>query len=377
MNVVFITNILTPYRMHFYDLMNDELSKSGDTLKVLVMLKEDHNAYWNYNSYKREYTELIPCHYVGKYGGEFFINTGLKKRIDRNNPDIIVLCGSYWYPSLIYISSIYKNKAKILYWSESNKIKIDKGNGLKKKIREHIRKSQFCKYDGFLYPGDLAKDLITDYNKTPSFMFCLPNIVDESKFKNTMLDVDYYTRSELKLPNDKMVLFCPARLSEEKGLIPFFNEVIKSKLRDKACFVIAGSGPLESDIRELAKKNGIDVRLLGIINQDTMVSYYRSCDMFFLPSYSDPSPLSCVEAIWSKCPILISNRVGNQYEVLEPGENGFVFNPDDTYFELLDRILELDDSWKRNARKKSIEIAEKNFTSNDVVNRLVKAFAAI
>lgn len=377
MNVVFITNILTPYRMHFYDLMSAELSKSDDTLKVLVMLKEDHNAYWNYNTYKREYTELIPCHYVGKYGGEFFINTGLKKRIDRNTPDIIVLCGSYWYPSLIYISSVYKNRAKILYWSESNKIKIDRSNKIKKKIREYIRKRQFQKYYGFLYPGDLAKELILDYNKTPSFMFCLPNIVDETKFKNIMPEVDYLTRSKLNLPNDKIVLFCSARLSEEKGLVPFFNEVIKSKLKNKACFVIAGSGPLEKDIRDLATNNGLDIRLLGVINQDDMISYYRSCDMFFLPSYSDPSPLSCVEAIWSKCPILISNRVGNQCEVLQSGENGFIFDPDSTYVDTLDRITELDNLWVENARKKSIDIAEKNFSSIDIVTRLIKEFAAM
>lgn len=381
MNILFITNILTPYRMHFYDLMNTELSKNGDTLKVLVMLKEDHNAYWNYNTYKRDYTELIPCHYIGKYGGEFFVNTGLKKRIDKNNPDIIVLCGSYWYPSLIYITSIYKKKVKILYWSESNKIKVETRKGIIRTMREKIRKKQFNKYDGFLYPGDLAKELILDYNPSPEYMICLPNIVDEDRYRYDRRNLQEENRirlfAELGLNEDKMIFFCPARLSPEKGLLEFFEWISKSKIKKNGIFVIAGSGPLKDDIEQMAIKNGIDVRLLGILNQEQMIKYYHVADMFFLPSLSDPSPLSCVEALWSSLPLLISDRVGNKKEVLEEGVNGFSFDSLKDCTELLDKISTLEKSWFVSAGNYSYIIAENNFSSIKKVNELVEAFHMI
>lgn len=381
MNVLFITNILTPYRMHFYDLMNTELSKSGDKLKVLVMLKEDHNAYWNYNSYKREYTELISCHYVGKYGGEFFINTGLKKQIDRNHPDIIVLCGSYWYPSLIYISTIYKNKAKILYWSESNKIKVETRKGIVRSIREKIRKRQFNKYDGFLYPGELAKELILDYNPNPEYMICLPNIVDEKQYRYNRKELYQKDRvhlsEKLGLNLDKNIFFCPARLAPEKGLLEFFQSVATSKIKNNTTFVIAGAGPLKDNILDMAAQYQIDIRLTGILNQAQMIEFYHVADMFFLPSLSDPSPLSCVEALWSRLPLLVSDRVGNRTEVLDEGVNGFSFNVLSDNTKLLDKVSMLDKEWFVIAGQHSNTMAENNFLSIRKVDDVIKAFRDI
>ena len=381
MNVVFITNILTPYRMHFYDLLNYELSKSGDTVKVLVMLKEDHNAYWNYNTYKREYTELIPCHYIGKYGGEFFINTGLKKRIDKNNPDIIVLCGSYWYPSLIYISSIYKKKAKILYWSESNKVKLETRKGVVRSIREYIRKTQFNKYDGFLYPGELAKELILDYNPSPAYMICLPNIVDETKYKydrKKLYEADHKRLcNDLGLDVNKKIFFCPARLVPEKGLIEFFDSVEKSTIKKNATFVIAGAGPLEDSILQTADEKEIDIQLVGILKESQMIEYYHVADMFFLPSLSDPSPLACVEALWSELPLLISDRVGNMREVLEEGVNGFSFNVLDNNEALLDKIDTLTQDWFISAGERSHNLATKNFLSVRKTEEVIESFRSI
>ena len=378
MNVVFITNILTPYRMHFYDLMSTELFKSGDTLKVLVMLKEDHNAYWNYNSYKREYTELIPCHYIGKYGGEFFINTGIKKRIDKNNPDIIVLCGSYWYPSLIYIAAVYKNRAKILYWSESNKIKVETRKGIVRSIREKIRERQFNQYDGFLYPGDLAKELILDYNPSPEYLIRLPNIVNEEQYRYNRKELYKRDRSrlceKLRLNLDKNIFFCPARLAPEKGLLEFFKSVATSTIKDNTTFVIAGDGPLRDSILDMAAQNQIDIQLTGILNQAQMIDYYHVADMFFLPSLSDPSPLSCVEALWSRLPLLISDRVGNRAEVLDEGVNGFSFDVLNDNTKLLDKISGLDKKWFVAAGDYSDIIAENNFSSIRKVNNLVEKF---
>ena len=49
--------------------------------------------------------------------------------------------------------------------------------------------------------------------------------------------------------------------------------------------------------------------------------------LFVLPSLKDPSPLSPIEALASNLPILVSSRIGNSEDVLEPNINGWSYDP--------------------------------------------------
>jgi glycosyltransferase involved in cell wall biosynthesis len=57
----------------------------------------------------------------------------------------------------------------------------------------------------------------------------------------------------------------------------------------------------------------------------------QDADLFCLPSLSDPSPLSLVEAAFSELPLLVSEYCGNHPELVLPRINGMVFNPYDAH----------------------------------------------
>lgn len=373
MKILFITNVLTPYRIYFFDSLNKLIKKQNGKIKVLVMLSAEHNPYWHYDDYKRDYTELLSCYYIGKSKGEFFINRGVSKKINEFNPNILVACSSYWYPTILKIVSNSNRNYKLLYWSESNKIKVDTTMKLKRFIREKLRKYTYSKFDGFLYPGELAKELICEYNSKSRFLYCLPNLIDEKKYYNSneeYIKKDYY-KNKLKLPLDKIILFCPARLSNEKGILEFLDEYIKSSLSVKSTVLIAGTGELKDIIEKKIKLNNIDVKLLGYITQDKMIEYYKASDMFLLPSLSDPSPLSAIEALWSGLPLLLSDKVGNLPEVLIENMNGFSFNYNDNPHKVFDKISALNNKWFIDARKTSLKIAKERFSSYEVIKDML------
>jgi UDP-glucose:(heptosyl)LPS alpha-1,3-glucosyltransferase len=68
------------------------------------------------------------------------------------------------------------------------------------------------------------------------------------------------------------------------------------------------------------------VRFLGA--QEDVRPYYAAADCFLLPSRYDPFPNTALEALAMGLPAIVSARCGAA-EVIEPGVNGWVCQPDD------------------------------------------------
>jgi UDP-glucose:(heptosyl)LPS alpha-1,3-glucosyltransferase len=73
-------------------------------------------------------------------------------------------------------------------------------------------------------------------------------------------------------------------------------------------------------------KAGERVRFLG--GREDVRPYYAAADCFLLPSRYDPFPNTALEAMAMGLPAIVSSRCGAA-EVIEPGVNGWVCQPDD------------------------------------------------
>jgi glycosyltransferase involved in cell wall biosynthesis len=93
---------------------------------------------------------------------------------------------------------------------------------------------------------------------------------------------------------------------------------------------IAGEGPDRPFLeRWIAANPSADARLLGNVDEQRMCELYAAADLFALPSFRDPNPLSVIEAGWAGLPLLVSRRCGNAPEAVEDGVNGWLIDPDD------------------------------------------------
>ncbi len=373
MNIAFYTNILTPYRKYFYDLFYECCSESGHEFNVLVMAETEDNRTWKYADLESSYTTLLDSRTISKGETYIHINSNLMERIRSLQPDIVVVAGSYLCPGAWEIARNKKKYGyKCLFWSESH-LHEQKGNSnIKNVIREIIRKKFYKKYDGFWYAGELSREFITKYAIRDAKYCFVPNLIDESIYKNSYhmskaqkQDV----RQLLQIENNKKILFCPARLSPVKGILEFLDILEKLNQKQNVVFLVAGDGELKGHIENKAKEKKLDVRLLGNKSQEEMVRLYGVADIFVLPSLSDPNPLTCIEALWAGLPLFISEHCGNYPEVIDSGNNGFVFSYKniDAASELLEILL----SQSELMREQSVCKAIHQYNSKAVTKRII------
>jgi glycosyltransferase involved in cell wall biosynthesis len=115
-------------------------------------------------------------------------------------------------------------------------------------------------------------------------------------------------------------------LIEASGLL------VKQGFRDfTVLFVGAGDKQEEQEMREAVKNHGLDgiVHQIGSVAYHDLGSYYSSCDVFVSPTRQDTWGVAVLEAMAFGKAVLCSKYAGSR-QMVEHGENGFIFDPSDT-----------------------------------------------
>jgi glycosyltransferase involved in cell wall biosynthesis len=376
--VILLTNILTPYRVYFYDLLYKEFKSNKIEFKVLVTGKSEPNRNWNYDDLKREYTILMYGKILILPDNIFIhINFGIKKYIVDEKPNLIISAGSYLYPALWTVLRCKKKlNFSVFYWNESHLNEQRKYGTLKLLFREKIRSFIFKKFDGFWYGGLLSLEFINKYSNDFSIKIFVPNLVDD-KFYISSVTFTNEIKQEIKIKynieSSKIIVICPARITWVKGQLDFLKLFFKSNFNLFFLVLFVGDGDLENELKNLSVDNN-NVKFLGSRNQSEMLELYSVSNLFLLPSLSDANPLTCIESLWSGLPLLISKNVGNYPEVVNIGENGFVFdyNDSNSLDNILKKIVNKDKLWFRNASNESLRIANKFYNSEKSTVRIIK-----
>ena len=383
MNFAIYTNILTPYRKYFFDLVYDECKKRGDGFKVFVMAETEPNRNWKYDSLKTSYTELLDCKTFSR--GEVYIhyNKDLIKQIKEFMPDIVVCAGSYLMPG-VWTLCAKKTEigCRVFFWSESH-AKEHKGlGGMKASVRELIRKIIYTQFDGFWYAGKLSREFIERYtSKKVDYVF-MPNLVDGNVFSRA-LTYSESMKQEIKnkygVQQGKKIFICPARLSPVKGILEFCALLNKCIYKNDVEVLVAGDGELKDDIQRYVDGNNLNLKLLGYKSQEEMVELYAIADVFLMPSLSDPNPLTVIEALWAGLPLLISEHCGNYPETVKEGENGYVFNYEDQNDAIskIEQMIRSPFKWSLQAKETSTLIALEHYDSEKVIRRAVDTLQEI
>lgn len=380
MQFVVYTNILTPYRLHFFNAMDRELRARGDIFHVLLMAETEPNRNWYYEDLKTEYTMLLRHKTFTVSGAYIHWNPDLKHTLQQLRPDVVICAGSYLCPGAWEILRWKKRFGyRVFFWSESHENEARDYQSWKLRLREWIRKQVYSRFDGFWYAGALSRRMIEKYARADALYAFMPNLVDEALYQRAYdrsPEQIEETKRHLGLNPAKRVFLCPARLIHVKGIDRFFSMLKSCSEKDSMTILIAGDGELRPQLEAQAKEMGLDARFLGFQNQEQMVELYSASDVFLLPSLSDANPLTCIEALWAGLPLFLSCHCGNYPEVVVPGENGFVFDyaEPDKAIASLKALIEKDDAWLRKASALSHSIAMSNYSTDKVVKRTVQFF---
>ena len=144
MKIILLTNVLTPYRKELYDFMYNFFEEKNIEFKVLCELEKYNN--WLYKDFEGKYTELLKGKNIRYKNIEFPINFEISKILKKEQPDFIILSGSWCTPTNYLINL---KKYRVIFWSESNLLGIKRTNKLEEKIWSYLRTRFYRKINYF------------------------------------------------------------------------------------------------------------------------------------------------------------------------------------------------------------------------------------
>jgi glycosyltransferase involved in cell wall biosynthesis len=136
-------------------------------------------------------------------------------------------------------------------------------------------------------------------------------------------------RRRFKLPPKAFVVGHVGRLAPEKNL-PYLAEAVGTFLKQNrnAWFLVVGGGPSEEKLREIAKKHGVESRLVlaGAQTGQNLHDAYQAMDVFAFSSRSETQGLVVAEAMAAGVPVVALKASGVR-EVVVSGKNGWLLPP--------------------------------------------------
>lgn len=235
-----------------------------------------------------------------------------------------------------------------------------------------------AKYHNWKVKSKLAKKHVTIslYNKN----YILDRFdVDEKDVEIIHCGIDFSKIPAEGPQPDGNCIICVARLHEEKGIDVLIRACrrLKDDRVDFKCLT-AGEGTARQDleklIRDLELEN--DVKLLGNQTHDQIFGLLRRAKVKVLSSRSEGIPVSLMEAMAFRVPVIATNICGIP-ELIEDGESGFLVPAGDDR-DLAEKIKEiLENKGLRDAFvKKGYETVYKEFNLDTQVDKLIAIWKA-
>ena len=272
---------------------------------------------------------------------------------------------------------------KVLVRGESH-LDLTRRRGTQEK--RAIMRRLFGFIDAFLAIGTRNHSFYRHYGVGPERIFMMPYTVDNDFFRIQAEQVRHRReelRAELNLdPGRPVILYASKMIPEKRPLdlleahALLLSDCSNHSRRPYLLFV--GDGELRGELQARASKlEGSLVRFLGFRNQTELPRYYDLCDVFVLPSIYEPWGLVVNEVMNAGKPVIVSDKVGAQTDLVKDGENGFVVGAGDIVL-LAQKLKVLTDNIELAAGmgKRSLEIISRwNFEADR--RGLLEALAAV
>jgi glycosyltransferase involved in cell wall biosynthesis len=182
--------------------------------------------------------------------------------------------------------------------------------------------------------------------------------------------------------NDKILKFCKGyfcicaigRLSEEKGfnyLIGAIELLVKSGHNFKA--VIIGEGSLEPELKKIIKEKKLSAHVLLVGYRENASRYLKFFNVMVLPSLTEGLPITLLEAMQAKCPI-VATCVGGVPKALDNGKCGMIVAPRSSH-DIAQKIIFLKEH--PDIVKKIIQCAYEFVTKRYSIQRMASEYLSV
>ena len=226
-------------------------------------------------------------------------------------------------------------------------------------------------------PTQKVENVLRDYGIHNPIHVVPSGIALEQHKKRITPEERAQQRKALGIPEDHMVLLNLGRLGTEKNLTELLELFsIALSQNSKLTLLIVGDGPARKELEETAEKLGIadSVIFTGMVAPSQVQKYYQLGDVFVSASTSETQGLTYIEAAANGLPLLC-RRDPCLDGVLVEGRNGYEYEAEDEFCQILDTILQHPD-WCQAAGAQSAQIAE-TFDKSHFAQKIEDVYEAV
>jgi glycosyltransferase involved in cell wall biosynthesis len=273
------------------------------------------------------------------YGSEFtYLSPSILGPLLQFKPHVI-FSNSFgvWTILALFLKPLGKWRVVIAY--EGSSPSVDYRNS---PLRLWLRRLMVRLADACITNSRAGRAYLTEIlNAPPDSVFVQPyEVPDPKALSGYSEDVD---QSQLRL-NSPVFLFV-GHIVPRKGLHLLLEAcaVLQQQGCDRYTLLVVGDGAQREELESLIKtyRLGDRVQWTGRVEYSHLGAYFHQADVFILPTLEDTWGVVVQEAMILGKPVLCSKRAGAA-ELITPGENGFVFDPEqpDQLAQLMRQFIE-------------------------------------
>ena len=210
-------------------------------------------------------------------------------------------------------------------------------------------------------PSQFFLDKFVEWGWARDQFVHIPNYVDASRFTPNFEPGDYF------------LYF--GRLAPEKGIATLMRAARLAGVKLK----IAGSGPMEAELKTLQGELRSDTEFLGFQTGEDLHALVRGARAVVLPSeWYENAPLSVLESFALGKP-MIGARIGGIPETIDEAENGWTFASKDIagLAQLLSSVQAMPDSRVAQAGRAARATVEERFNPEGYANAMLALYSSL
>ena len=311
--VLFVTNYPAPYRVKFFNML-------GESTDLTVIFEESikeqvhRNKEWFDNDYSRFRAVFLNSKKLGNIQISFEIIKWLK-----NKYDIIIVSG---YASLTtQLCIILLKFMHIPFYMEIDGGYSKSGKG----ILEYWKKILISSATKWFSPSQFSDQYLKFYGAKESRIIRYPFSSLESSDileKTVSAEEKKIIREQLGIVEEKVVLtigqFIPRKANE------VLIEAAKYYENENIGTYIVGGTPTEEYIQLVKKLSLKNIHFVDFKRKDDLKLYYKSADVFAMPTREDIWGLVINEALANGLPVVATEKCIAAVELIKEEKNGFL-----------------------------------------------------
>jgi glycosyltransferase involved in cell wall biosynthesis len=256
---------------------------------------------------------------------------GIGRAIADTTPDVVLIAGWYSVTLVRALLACHRLGVPTLYRGDSHL--LSGPSSWRRPLWMLKTRILLRQFDGFLAPGARVNEFVRWYGVPGYRIFSVPHAVDNQMFAAAAApyhdpDVRAASRRRWGIEPDAFVTLFVGKLVRSKRPVNAVRAV--ARLAPGATLMVVGSGPLEGEVRAEAARLGVDLKLVGFMNQSELGEPYGLADCLTLPSdFAETWGLVVNEALATGLPCVVSHAVGCAPDLIRDGETGYVSPLDD------------------------------------------------